>query len=277
MPSANLTHTPARDRELGARVVKDGVVFTVWAPRQRSLAVVVDDETEHEMERLPDGYFRRQITGVKAGQRYWFRLAESRRPDPASRFQPEGVFGPSMIVDPAAFDWTDDRWSGAVPAHSQVIYEMHVGTFTPQGTWAAAEERLTDLAALGITTIEIMPIAEFAGRFGWGYDGVFLSAPFHHYGTPDDVRRFVDAAHRAGLAVILDVVYNHIGPVGSVLHEYSDRYFSDHESEWGRGFNLDGPQSAAVRRFLRANVLVWLEEYHFDGLRFDAVHAIQDG
>ena len=276
MPHTKPTHTVTRDRDLGARVVEDGVVFTVWAPRQTSLAVVLDDTAEYVMERLADGYFRGHVPGIGAGRQYWFKLAEGGRPDPASRFQPAGVSGPSMVVDATAFHWTDDQWSGTVPAHAQVIYEMHLGTFTEQGTWAAAQERLTDVAALGITTIEVMPIAEFAGRFGWGYDGVFLSAPFHHYGTPDDVRRFVDAAHRLGLAVILDVVYNHTGPVGSVLHEYSDWYFSDHESEWGRGFNLDGAHSAPVRRFLRANVGVWLEEYHFDGLRFDAVHAIVD-
>jgi maltooligosyltrehalose trehalohydrolase len=186
------------------------------------------------------------------------------------------VFGPSMVVDEGAFDWSDEGWPGASPAHRHAIYEMHVGTFTSEGTWAAAQAHLRALASLGITTIEVMPIAEFAGRFGWGYDGVFFFAPFHHYGTPDDAKRFVDAAHAAGLAVILDVVYNHIGPVGSVLHEFSDTYFSAHESDWGRGFNLDGPGSAAVRQFMRASALHWIEDYHVDGLRFDAVHAILD-
>jgi maltooligosyltrehalose trehalohydrolase len=181
-----------------------------------------------------------------------------------------------MVVDPGAFSWTDQQWPGALPPHRQVVYELHVGTFTAAGTWAAAAGRLASLASLGVTTIEIMPVAEFAGRFGWGYDGVFLFAPFHEYGAPDDARRFVDEAHRLGLAVILDVVYNHIGPVGSVLNDFSPWYFSDHDTEWGRGFNFDGTHSAAVRQFVRANVRHWVREYHVDGLRFDAAHSIED-
>jgi maltooligosyltrehalose trehalohydrolase len=264
------------DRDLGARVVEDAVVFTVWAPRQRAVAVVLDDDTEFEMERPQDGYFQLRVPRIGAGQRYWFKLAEGRTPDPVSRFQPDGVFGPSMVVDPAAFTWSDQQWPGAAPRHRQVVYEMHLGTFTTRGTWAAAQQRLPELVALGITTIEVMPINEFAGRFGWGYDGVFLFAPYHHYGTPDEARRFIDTAHGLGLAVILDVVYNHIGPVGNVLNQFSDSYFSEHESEWGRGFNLDGPDATPVRQFMRANVLTWMQEYHFDGMRFDAVHAIVD-
>ncbi|HEY7189858.1 MAG TPA: malto-oligosyltrehalose trehalohydrolase [Vicinamibacterales bacterium] len=271
----DITPDVVLDRDLGARVVADGTLFTVWAPRHTSVAVVVDD-VAHDMERLPDSYFRLHLPGVGAGRRYWYQIAEGRRPDPVSRFQPDGVFGPSMVVDDDAFDWSDDGWPGAVPAHRQVIYEMHVGTFTPAGTWAAAQERLRALASIGITTIEVMPIAEFGGRFGWGYDGVFFFAPFHHYGTPDDAKRFIDAAHAAGLAVILDVVYNHIGPVGSVLQDFGDQYFAAHESEWGRGFNLDGADAAPVRQFMRANVLHWIADYHFDGLRFDAIHAVVD-
>ena len=274
MPANDLTQVVERD--LGARVTKDGVVFTVWAPRQRSMAVVLDDSTEHEMERGAEGFHRVLVPGIGKGQRYWFKLAEGRRPDPVSRFQPEGVFGPSMVIDPSEYTWRDQQWAGAQLPHRQVIYEMHLGTFTAQGTWDAARGRLPDLAALGVTTIEVMPLSEFAGRFGWGYDGVLLFAPHHRYGTPDDARRFIDAAHGLGLAVILDVVYNHIGPLGSVLHEYSDHYFSDHDSEWGRGFNLDGANAAPVRLFMKANVRMWIDEYHFDGLRFDAVHAIVD-
>jgi maltooligosyltrehalose trehalohydrolase len=264
------------DGDLGARLVEGGTTFTVWAPRQQAMSVALDGGGEYEMEPAGAGYFRRHVPGVGAGQRYWYVIAEGRRPDPASRFQPDGVWGPSMVVNPSAFAWTDAAWPGAAPAHEQVIYELHVGTFTRGGTWTSARERLPDLAALGIRTLEVMPIAEFDGRFGWGYDGVFLFAPYHGYGAPDDVRGFVDAAHACGLAVILDVVYNHIGPAGSVLHEFSAVYFSDHESDWGRGFNLDGPQSDHVRRFFRANARAWLEDYHFDGLRFDAVHAIVD-
>ena len=276
MPKTEPTPDVVLDRDLGARVVEDGTVFTVWAPRQKSVTIALEDGGVHEMERLPDGYFRLHLRASGAGRRYWYQLAEGRYADPVSRFQPDGVLGPSMVIDHAAFEWSDDGWSGAAPAHQQVIYEMHVGTFTPAGTWAAAQERLPELASLGITTIEVMPISEFAGRFGWGYDGVFFFAPFHHYGTPDDAKRFIDAAHAAGLGVILDVVYNHIGPVGSVLHHYSDTYFADHDSEWGRGFNLDGADAAPVRQFMRANVLQWVDDYHFDGLRFDAVHAIVD-
>jgi len=276
MAKTDTTADVVLDRDLGARVIEDGTVFTVWAPRQKSLALVLDDGVARTMEQLPNGYFRVHVRGVVAGRRYWYQLAEGRGPDPVSRFQPDGVSGPSMVVDDSAFEWSDAGWPGAAPSHQQVVYEMHVGTFTSAGTWAAARERLPELAAIGITTIEVMPLSEFAGRFGWGYDGVFFFAPFHHYGSPDDAKRFIDAAHAAGLAVILDVVYNHIGPVGSVLHEFSDTYFSAHESEWGRGFNLDGPGSAPVRQFMRANVLHWVENYHFDGLRFDAVHAIVD-
>ena len=264
------------DRDLGARVVADGTVFTVWAPRQKSLTLMLEDGGAHEMETLPDGYFRLHRRDIGAGQKYWYQLAEGRRPDPVSQFQPDGVSGPSMVIDHSAFEWSDEDWTGALPPHQHVIYELHIGTFTPAGTWAAAQERLPELASLGVTTIEVMPISEFAGRFGWGYDGVLFFAPFHHYGTPDDVKRFVDAAHAAGIAVILDVVYNHIGPVGSVLHEYSDTYFSAHDSEWGRGFNLDGADAAPVRQFMRANGLQWVQDYHVDGLRFDAVHAIVD-
>ena len=276
MARTDLSERLILDRDLGARVVDGDVVFTVWAPRQHSVAVVLDDDIERDMERLQDGYFQLRVPRIGAGQRYWFKLAEGRKPDPVSRFQPDGVFGPSMVVDPAAFTWSDQQWPGAAPRHRQVVYEMHLGTFTTRGTWAAARERLPELAALGITTIEVMPVSEFAGRFGWGYDGVFLFAPYHHYGTPDEARRFIDTAHALGLAVILDVVYNHIGPVGNVLNHFSDTYFSEHESEWGRGFNLDGPDSTPVRQFMRANVLSWMQEYHFDGLRFDAVHAIID-
>jgi maltooligosyltrehalose trehalohydrolase len=224
----------------------------------------------------PGGYFSATVPDVRDGCRYRFRLAQGLRPDPVSRFQPDGPFGPSMVVDPRAFQWSDGSWGGAPPRHQQVLYELHIGTFTTSGTWAAASERLPHLASLGVTTIEVMPIAEFDGRFGWGYDGVFLFAPYHGYGRPGDVCRFIDAAHGAGLAVILDVVYNHLGPSGNVLPEFSTSYFADHDTEWGRGFNLDGECCGPVRHFMRENVRHWLEEYHFDGLRFDATHALVD-
>jgi maltooligosyltrehalose trehalohydrolase len=271
-PDAQPTSQPS----LGATVDDGGVVFTVWAPAQRDVAVVFDDQSEIPMTPVGAGYFSARAPNVKASQRYWFRIEQGLRPDPASRFQPDGPFGPSMVVDPRAFVWTTSGWEGAQPRHRQIVYEMHVGTFTRGGTWATARERLPHLASLGITTLEVMPIAEFDGRFGWGYDGVLLFAPYHHYGTPDDARAFVDAAHGFGLAVILDVVYNHIGPAGNFLPEFSQSYFSSHETEWGRGFNLDGECAAPVRHFMRENVRHWLEEYRFDGLRFDATHALVD-
>jgi maltooligosyltrehalose trehalohydrolase len=273
LDSVQITHSG--DVDLGACVAKDGVTFTVWAPRHDVMTLRLEDR-DIPMDARRDGYFAVTVPGARAGQRYWFKLRDGLRPDPVSRYQPEGVFGPSVIVDPASFPWTDADWTGAPPRHRNVIYEMHIGTFTTAGTWGAARGQLQRLADLGVTTLEIMPLAEFSGRFGWGYDGVFLFAPFHRYGTPDDVRVFVDDAHRLGIAVILDVVYNHLGPVGSVVHEFSDWYFAEHETEWGRGFNVDGPHSEPVRTFMRANVRHWIEEYHFDGLRFDAVHSIAD-
>jgi maltooligosyltrehalose trehalohydrolase len=280
------------DVGLGARVGKDVVTFTVWAPRHDTVTLRLEDHAipsgwraieeqpgrwrDIPMEPRPDGYFSVAVPGARVGQRYWFALKDGLRPDPASRYQPDGVFGPSAIVDPGSFPWTDADWKGPPPRHRNVVYEMHIGTFTSPGTWGAARAQLQRLADLGVTTLEIMPLAEFAGRFGWGYDGVFLFAPFHEYGTPDDVRVFINDAHRLGIAVILDVVYNHLGPVGNVVHEFSDSYFASHETEWGRGFNLDGPHSAPVRAFMRANVRHWIEEYRFDGLRFDAVHALVD-
>ena len=261
---------------VGAVVNPEGVDFTVWAPSQREVALVLDGHADLPMAPVADGYFTARVPDVRHGQRYWFRLSQGLRPDPVSRFQPDGPFGPSMVVDPHAFTWSVPDWAGALPRHRQVLYELHIGTFTSGGTWTSARERLPHLASLGVTTLEVMPIAEFDGRFGWGYDGVFLFAPYHLYGQPDDVRGFIDAAHAAGLAVILDVVYNHLGPSGNVLHEFSPSYFADHETEWGRGFNLDGECSAPVRHFMRENVRLWLEEYRFDGLRFDATHALND-
>jgi len=261
---------------LGAVVGTDRVDFAVWAPAHREVALVLEGKPDVRMESRADGYFTASLPHVRAGERYWFRLAGELRPDPASRFQPEGPFGPSMVVDPHTFGWVVRDWAGALPRHRQVVYELHIGTFTLGGTWASACERLPHLASLGVTTLEVMPIAEFDGRFGWGYDGVFLFAPFHGYGAPDDVRRFVDAAHGAGLGVILDVVYNHLGPSGNVLHEFTTSYFADHATEWGQGFNLDGECSEPVRHFMRENVRHWLQEYHVDGLRFDATQALVD-
>src|SRR6185436_12684928 len=194
----------------------------------------------------------------------------------ASRFQPDGPHGESEVVDPAAFPWTDGAWRGVALA-GQVIYEMHVGTFTAEGTWAAAMRELPALRHLGVTVLEMMPVAEFSGRFGWGYDGVDLYAPTHLYGGPDDLRRFVDGAHAEGLAVILDVVYNHLGPDGNYLKPFAPEYFSTrYGNEWGEALNFDGEDSGPVREFFVANAGYWIDEFHFDGLRLDATQQIFD-
>jgi maltooligosyltrehalose trehalohydrolase len=222
------------------------------------------------------GYFSGFVEGARAGDRYRFLLDGERQgyPDPASRYQPEGPHGPSCVVDPGAYRWGDGAWGGA-GATGQVLYEMHVGTFTPEGTLAAATARLPVLAELGVTVLEVMPLADFAGRFGWGYDGVNLWAPTRLYGTPDEVRRFVDGAHALGIGVILDVVYNHFGPDGNYLRQFADEYFTDkYETEWGEPINFEGP--GAVREFFVENAAYWVDEFHFDGLRLDATQSIFD-
>lgn len=224
-----------------------------------------------------DGYFSGMVEGVRAGDRYRLRPGDGQAfPDPASRFQPDGPHGPSEVVDPAAFRWTDGDWKG-VPVEGTVLYEMHVGTFTKEGTWEAAIEQLPHLADLGVTCLEVMPVNEFPGRFGWGYDGVNLFAPTRLYGRPDDFRRFVDAAHRLGLGVILDVVYNHLGPDGNYLGQFAKDYFTDrHKTEWGAAINFDGENSGPVREYFLANVTHWISEYHLDGLRLDATQNVYD-
>ena len=262
---------------LGAIPEAGGTRFAVWAPKARAVEVVIVDGRAHALERGDDGIFAGRVPGVGAGARYCYRVDGGRGlPDPASRWQPEGVHGPSEVIDPSAFAWSDTRWEG-LRGRALVIYELHVGTFTSAGTFAAAEARLDELVSLGVSAVELMPVAEFPGRWNWGYDGVDLFAPSHSYGHPDDLRRLVDGAHRRGLAVILDVVYNHLGPDGAYLSAYSPYYFTDrHKSPWGDGVNLDGPHSEHVRAFFMENALHWIDEYHVDGLRLDATHALQD-
>jgi maltooligosyltrehalose trehalohydrolase len=259
--------------------VSDGVThFRVWAPAANRVEVVLSSGPATNLEREPDGYFS-GLVKAGAGARYHFRLDTADRPlpDPASRFQPEGPHGPSEIVDPRGFRWTDDQWRGTTLA-GNVIYELHIGTFTRPGTWAAAASELAELARIGITMIEVMPVAEFEGRFGWGYDGVDLFAPSRLYGRPDDLRRFVDAAHGLGLAVILDVVYNHLGPSGNYLRMFSPAYFTrKYDNEWGEAINFDGADAGPVRELFVANARYWIEEFHFDGLRLDATQQIFDG
>jgi len=275
---ASLERSAVRRRlPIGAEYVGDGRSHVrVWTPRLDRVEIVLNSRAI-SMWRDADGYFS-ALVDAAPGDRYQFRLSDDQQlyPDPASRFQPEGPHGPSEIVDPGAFKWTDDGWRG-VTIERQVIYELHVGTFTRVGTFAAAAAELSELARLGITMIELMPVAEFAGRFGWGYDGVDLFAPTHLYGRPDDFRRFVDLAHAAGIAVVLDVVYNHFGPVGNYMRALSPSYFSDrYENEWGDAINFDGPDSEPVREFFVANAGYWIDEYHLDGLRLDATQQIFD-
>ncbi len=270
--------TPRR-LPVGAEPLADGGVhFRVWAPAAREVAVEFDGGTSLSLSREPDGYFSGSDGEAGAGMRYRYRLdgGETALPDPASRFQPDGPHGVSEIIDPTGFAWSDGAWRG-VPAERMVIYEMHVGSFTPEGTWAAATARLPELAEIGITCIEMMPVAEFPGRFGWGYDGVDLYAPTRLYGRPDDLRRFVDRAHGLGLAVILDVVYNHFGPDGNYLKSFAPVYFTDrYTNEWGEALNFDGPDAGPVREFFIANAGYWINEFHFDGLRLDATQQIFD-
>ena len=272
-----------RRHPIGAEVIgKDETHFRVWAPKAREIDVVLEDGTSSEPIFYPltpeaGGYFSGAVN-VGAGSRYRFRVnrGENFYPDPASRFQPQGPHGPSCIVDPRQFRWADTNWPG-VTLKGQIIYEMHIGTFTKEGTWCAAVEQLPELARVGITVVEMMPVADFPGKFGWGYDGVNLFAPSHLYGTPDDLRAFIDRAHSLGVAVILDVVYNHFGPDGNYLGIFSDDYLiREKENEWGNAINFDGPNSGPVREFFITNGRYWVEEFHLDGFRFDATHAIRD-
>jgi len=266
---------------IGAEAVEGGVHFRVWAPDRTNVEVVFTDSggdwrrgTALSME--DDGYFSGLIEGVGAGALYRFRLdGGDLYPDPVSRFQPEGPHGPSCIVDPASYAWKDGGWKGVRP-EEVVLYEMHIGAFTREGTWAAAERELPELARLGITCLEVMPVAEFPGAFGWGYDGVDFFAPSRLYGTPDDFRRFVDRAHEVGLGVILDVVYNHFGPDGNYLKQFSDRYFTDrYTNDWGEAINFE-EDAGPVREFFVANAGYWIAEYHLDGLRLDATQDVKD-
>ena len=255
--------------------------FRLWAPSAFRVEVVIERSGQpasvHGMSRMDDRFFSVILEDVHPGDLYRYRVdGRGPWPDPASRFQPQGVHGPSQVVDSSVFEWTDHAWAG-IPMEELVLYELHAGTFTPEGTFSSAAGRLPVLQDLGITAVELMPVADFPGARNWGYDGVALFAPARCYGSPDDLRRFVDRAHQLGLAVHLDVVYNHIGPDGSYLAALEPQLFSERlHSPWGKGINFDGPGSAMVRRFFIENALYWIHEYHIDGLRLDATHAIVD-
>jgi maltooligosyltrehalose trehalohydrolase len=276
LSAAERAASGARRFPVGAEVQAQGTHFRLWAPKRRRVEVVLDGGGTAALEREADGHFS-GLAKARAGGRYRFRLdGGDSFPDPASRFQPEGPHGPSEIVDPAVFSWSDQAWRG-IALEGRVIYEMHIGTFTREGTWEAARRELAELAAAGITTVEVMPIADFPGKFGWGYDGVGLFAPVAIYGRPDDFRRFVDEAHRLGMGVLLDVVYNHVGPDGNYLSQFSDDYFTDrYDNEWGEAINYDGENSAGVREWVTTNAAYWAAEYHLDGLRLDATQQIFD-
>ncbi len=271
----------------GAELRSDGgVSFRVWAPRRSKVeAIIGNSDNESNQKKLTidlrpeeNGYFSGYVAEATDGMTYRYRLDGDSYfcPDPASRFQPQGPHGPSEIVDPAKFQWTDQSWGG-VSSEGNVLYEMHIGTFTPNGTWEAASRELKELVDVGITVIEVMPIADFPGRFGWGYDGVNLFAPTRLYGRPDDFRHFVNRAHEAGLGVILDVVYNHLGPDGNYLAQFSEDYFTNrYHTEWGAAINFDGPNCIPVREYFLANAAYWIHEFHLDGLRFDATQQIYD-
>lgn len=269
---------------VGAEIMPGGAHFRLWAPDANRVQVVLESDRFAPLPKLWDlqeeegGYWSIFIPDIKAGDCYRFCLNGGANcyPDPASRFQPEGPHGPSEVVDAGLFQWTDTDWAG-IARENRVIYEMHIGTFTQAGTYRAAMEELPELARLGITIIELMPLAEFDGKFGWGYDGVGLFAPYHHYGSPDDLRFFINQAHRLGIGVILDVVYNHCGASGCYFRQFSSAYFSEkYKGEWGDVFNFDGVNSDAVRRFICDNASYWIEEFHFDGFRLDATQQIFD-
>ncbi|MGI9039867.1 MAG: malto-oligosyltrehalose trehalohydrolase [Gemmatimonadales bacterium] len=266
--------------ERGATLRAGGSVeFSVWAPLAATVEVQLwrgGKQEAHHLERSPDGLHRGEVRHIPAGTDYVYRLDGRReRPDPVSRWRPQGVHGPSRVVDPDAFAWSDGAWRGlAVP--ELAIYELHVGTFTPAGTFDSATERLPYLRELGVSAVEIMPVAEFPGGRNWGYDGASLYAPQSTYGGPHGLKRLVDAAHGEGLAVLLDVVYNHLGPEGNYLHDFGPYFSERYRTLWGEGFNLEGPGSDEVRRYLVDNAVYWTTEYHIDGLRLDAADRIID-
>jgi len=263
---------------IGAEVVAGGAHIRVWAPRCKKIEIVVENGGSFALESERGGYFSGFLESIGPGALYQLRLdgSESLYPDPASRYQPSGPHGPSQICDTNAYQWTDQDWAG-IRINGQILYEMHIGTYTQEGTWNAAKAHLSELADIGITAVEVMPVADFPGRFGWGYDGVCLYAPTRLYGTPDEFKAFVDHAHSLGLGVILDVVYNHLGPDGNFLKEFSDSYFATkYENEWGDALNFDGPHSRPVREFFVTNAVYWIDEFHLDGLRFDATQQMFD-
>lgn len=255
-----------------------GVRFRLWAPAHAEIGLLLGSaEPPLAMKSASEGWHELDVPDAGAGTRYLFQLPDGTKvPDPASRYQPEDVHGPSEVIDPSAYPWTDEAWAGR-PWHEAVVYELHVGAFTAAGTFAAAIERLDHLAELGVTAVEVMPVSDFPGNRNWGYDGVLPYAPDSSYGRPEEFKAFVEAAHARGLMVLLDVVYNHFGPDGNFLPAYAPEFFTErHKTPWGAAINYDGKCSRPVREFVIQNTLYWIREFNLDGLRFDAVHAIID-
>ena len=281
MDVASLNQPPMYWPQVGAlREPSNGFVFRVWAPKARGVELIFDDRPHRPLplEPAPGGYHQLLLADEppEEGTRYRFRLdGEKTYADPASRWQPDGVFGSSAVLHPDRFRWHDRSWKGP-RLEELVLYELHVGTFTPEGTFDAAIERLESLRQLGVTAIQLMPVAQFSGRWNWGYDGVFPFAVHNHYGGPHGLQRFVDACHQAGLAVILDVVYNHLGPEGNYFWAFGHYFSARYRTPWGDALNFDGPYCDAVRAFVLQNVRYWIREFHIDGLRLDAIHAITD-
>ncbi|HSR19152.1 MAG TPA: malto-oligosyltrehalose trehalohydrolase [Ignavibacteriaceae bacterium] len=273
---------------IGAELFKNkGVHFRVYAPKRKGVSVVIGETFEkvnqengkvYRLESESNGYFSGLIKDASSGNLYKYLFEDnSLYPDPASFFQPYGPHGPSEIIDPDNFNWSDSEWKGITGKKNQIIYEMHVGTFSQEGIWESAKKNLEHLKDLGVTIIEIMPVAEFSGKFGWGYDGVNLFAPYHVYGRPEAFKDFINSSHLMNIGVILDVVYNHLGPDGNYMSQFTDDFLSDkHNTDWGKAVNFDGDNSQFTRDFIKQNALYWCEEFHLDGLRFDATQDIVD-
>jgi malto-oligosyltrehalose trehalohydrolase len=264
------------DYAFGPLIYDGGVEFRLWAPLKDQVLLKLEGREPHPMERESDGWHRRRAQGAASGSLYRFVLPDGLEvPDPGSRYQPRDVHGASEVIDLTRYRWKTTAWSGR-PWEDMVIYELHVGAFTAQGTFSAAAERLDHLAEIGVTAIQIMPVSDFPGRFNWGYDGVLPYAPDSSYGRPEDFLALIDAAHERGISVFLDVVYNHFGPDGNYLPTYAPLFTQNHETPWGNGINYDGDGSQSVREFVIQNAIYWIKEFRLDGLRLDAVHAIKD-
>jgi maltooligosyltrehalose trehalohydrolase len=262
----------------GAEPVARGVRFRLWAPSATTVQCAIEGSAPDALPMIPEsgGWFALTTDAARAGSRYRYLVDGMAVPDPAARCQPNDVHGVSEVIDPEAYEWHDEAWRGR-DWEEIVLYELHTGSFTATGDFAGVMRRLDHLVRLGVTAIELMPVADFPGRRNWGYDGVLLFAPESRYGRPEDLKRLIEACHERGLAILLDVVYNHFGPDGNYLHAYAGDFFTKrHVTPWGDAINFDGPASRPVRDFYIHNALYWLEEFHFDGLRFDAVHAIHD-